>query len=110
VVSGGPMMGFALGDLSAPVTKGTSGITVLTAADVRQAEEQACVRCGRCVDVCPLNLVPTKIALAARHRDHELAQRYHIMACMECGCCAYNCPSRIPLVQLIRVGKAQLPR
>ena len=110
IISGGPMMGFAFGDLSAPVTKGTSGITVLTAEDVRQEEEQACVRCGRCVDVCPLNLVPTKIALAARHRDHELAQQYHITACMECGCCAYNCPSRIPLVQLIRVGKAQLPR
>ena len=110
VISGGPMMGFAIGDLGSPVTKGTSGVTVLTHDDVRQAEEQACVRCGRCVDVCPLNLVPTKIALAARHRDWDLAGQYHIMACMECGCCAFNCPSRIPLVQLIRMGKGLLPR
>lgn len=110
IVAGGPMMGFAVGDLATPVTKGTSGVTVFTADEVRQAEEQPCVRCGRCVDVCPLHLVPTKIALAARHRDWDLARRYHVMACMECGCCAYNCPSRIPLVQLIRMGKALLPR
>jgi Na+-translocating ferredoxin:NAD+ oxidoreductase subunit C len=110
VLSGGPMMGFALGDLDAPVTKGTSGVTVLTHEDVAQAEEHACVRCGRCVDVCPLNLVPTKIALAARHKDWDLAAQYHILACMECGCCAYACPSQIPLVQLIRMGKALLPK
>jgi len=110
VVAGGPMMGFALGELSTPVTKGTSGITVLTAAEVAQAAEMPCVHCGRCVDVCPLHLVPTRIALAARHRDWELARRYHILACMECGCCAYACPSRLPLVQLIRMGKALLPR
>jgi len=110
VVAGGPMMGFAIGDLGSPVTKGTSGMTVLTREEVRQAEEQACVRCGRCVDVCPLHLVPTKIALAARHRDWDLARQHHMMACMECGCCAYNCPSRIPLVQLIRMGKALMPR
>lgn len=110
VVAGGPMMGFAIGDLSTPVTKGTSGLTILTREEVRQDEEQPCVRCGRCVDVCPLHLVPTRIALAARHRDWDLARRYHLAACMECGCCAYNCPSHIPLVQLIRMGKALLPR
>ncbi|NCC52312.1 MAG: electron transport complex subunit RsxC [Spartobacteria bacterium] len=110
IVAGGPMMGFTLGDLRVPVTKGTSGVVVLTDADVRKSEETACVRCGRCVDVCPLNLAPTKMALAARHQDHDLARRYHIMACMECGCCAYACPASIPLVQLIRVGKAQLPK
>ncbi len=110
VVAGGPMMGFALGDLDLPVTKGTSGVTVLTHDDVAKAAETACVRCGRCVEVCPLNLVPTKIALAARHQDWALARRYHITACMECGCCAYLCPASIPLVQLIRMGKAQMPR
>lgn len=110
VVAGGPMMGFALGNLGTPVSKGTSGVTVLTAEDVAREEERPCIRCGRCVDVCPLNLVPTKIAMAARHRDWDLARQYHITACMECGCCAYSCPSRIQLVQLIRMGKAQLPR
>jgi Na+-translocating ferredoxin:NAD+ oxidoreductase subunit C len=106
IVSGGPMMGFAIASLETPVTKGTSGITLLTAEEVRKADEANCVRCGRCVDVCPLNLVPTKIALAARAGRLDIAQKYHMNVCMECGCCAYTCPSSIPLVQLIRVGKA----
>lgn len=105
VISGGPMMGFAFTNFDAPVTKGTSGITVLTDEDVAKSEETSCVRCGRCVDGCPMNLVPTKIALASRNRDIELAQHYNIMACFECGSCAYNCPAGIPLVQLIRTGK-----
>lgn len=110
VVAGGPMMGFTLGSLNVPVTKGTSGVTVLTHDDVRKAAETACLRCGRCVDVCPLNLVPTKLALASKAEDLDLAERYHITACMECGCCAYVCPASIPLVQLIRYGKASLQK
>ncbi|MFW6065916.1 MAG: electron transport complex subunit RsxC [Planctomycetota bacterium] len=110
VVSGGPMMGFAVGDLEAPLTKGAGGITVLTHEDVRRAEETQCIRCGRCVDVCPLHLVPTKMALAARNKDWEQARRYYLTACCECGCCAYVCPAAIPLVQLMRAGKAEMPR
>ncbi len=110
VISGGPMMGFTLGDLETPVTKGTSGVVVLTEAQTRKADETACVRCGRCVEVCPLGLVPTRIALAARNNDWEMARRYYITACCECGCCAYVCPAEIPLVQLIRAGKAGMPR
>jgi len=110
VVAGGPMMGFTVSDLTTPVTKGTSGITVLTHDDVRHARETACVRCGRCVDVCPLGLVPTKLALAARHELWDVAKRYYMTACMECGCCAYTCPASLPLVQLIRMGKARLPK
>ncbi len=106
VIAGGPMMGFALNSLDVPVTKGTSGIVALTREDVRRSEETSCVRCGRCVDVCPLRLVPTKIALASRHRDWETARAYHLRVCCECGCCAYVCPASIPLVQLIRMGKA----
>ncbi len=108
VVAGGPMMGFTLGSLEVPVTKGTSGITVLTHQEVRSAGETACVRCGRCVDVCPMRLVPTKLALAARAGDPDLARRYHIAACMECGCCAYTCPACLPLVQLIRLSKVMV--
>jgi electron transport complex protein RnfC len=105
VVAGGPMMGFTLGSLDVPVTKGTSGVTVLTRHEVRKASETPCVRCGRCAEVCPMRLVPTRLALAARASDAGLARRYHIAACMECGCCAYACPASIPLVQLIRLGK-----
>lgn len=109
-VSGGPMMGFTIGDLKTPVTKGTSGLTIMTADEVRKADETTCVRCGRCVDVCPLNLVPTKLAMASKFRAWDLAKQYHIMACVECGCCAYTCPASLPLVQLIRMGKAMLPK
>jgi electron transport complex protein RnfC len=110
LVAGGPMMGFTIGNLDVPVTKGASGLTVLTTEEVRKAEETTCLRCGRCVDVCPLNLVPTKIAMAGKANDMDLARRYHITACMECGCCAYLCPAGIPLVQLIRLGKVRLPK
>lgn len=108
MVAGGPMMGFAFTNQATPITKGTSGLTILTEADVAKAEETNCVRCGRCVDVCPMNLVPTKIALASRHGDVSLTRRYNIMACFECGSCAYICPASLPLVQLIRTGKAQV--
>ena len=110
LISGGPMMGFPAGSLDAPVTKGTSGITVLTHDDIRRTRETACVRCGRCVDVCPLHLVPAKLASAARHADWDMARRYHLAACCECGCCAYSCPAGIPLVQLLRTGKSLMPR
>lgn len=110
VLAGGPMMGFAIAELSMPVTKGTSGVVALTEADVRKAGETHCVRCGKCVDVCPMNLVPTKLALASRNQDWDLAQKYHLRSCIECGCCAYVCPACLPLVQLMRMGKAQMPR
>jgi electron transport complex protein RnfC len=108
VVAGGPMMGFSFSDFNTPVTKGTSGVTVLTGEDIRKTGETHCVRCGRCVDACPMNLIPTKLALACRAKDLDLAQRYHIMACFECGSCAYTCPANLPIVQLVRTGKALL--
>lgn len=110
IVAGGPMMGFTVGDLETPVTKGTSGITVLSAEETVRGKRTECVRCGRCVEVCPLRLVPTRLALAARRRNWEVARRFHIQACVECGSCAYVCPARIPLTQLIRMGKAMIPR
>ena len=110
VLAGGPMMGFAVSDLSLPITKGTSGITVLIDEDLASAEQTNCVKCGRCADVCPLNLVPTRLAQSARAKNWDLARRYYITACMECGCCAYACPASIPLVQIIRAGKAGMPK
>lgn len=108
IVAGGPMMGFSVSDPDTPVTKGTSGITVLSGKELEKSEETNCVRCGRCVDVCPMRLVPTKLGLAARSNLPELAVHYHVMSCMECGCCAYVCPGRLPLVQLIRIAKIQI--
>ena len=110
VIAGGPMMGFSMGAFTAPVTKGTSGIVALTDREIRKAAETTCVRCGRCVDACPLNLVPTRLALASRHKNWDLARRHHLQACCECGCCAYVCPASLPLVQWMRMGKAAMPR
>lgn len=108
IIAGGPMMGFSFTDPETPVTKGTSGITVLTHEEIRKAEMTTCIRCGRCADVCPMNLVPTKIAAASRSKNLNLARRYNIQACFECGSCVYICPAGLPLVQNIRTGKALL--
>lgn len=105
VIAGGPMMGFTVTDLSLPVTKGTSGLTILTRAELDAEEATACIRCGRCLDVCPLGLMPTRIAQAIRHDQLDLARRLDLEACCECGCCAYECPARVPLVQYLRMGK-----
>jgi electron transport complex protein RnfC len=108
IIAGGPMMGFAFTNPDTPITKGSSGITVLTHEEIRKADTSVCVRCGRCVDACPMHLVPTKIAMASRFKDMNLALRYNIDACFECGSCVYACPSGLPLVQNIRTGKALL--
>ena len=100
-------MGFTIANLGSPVTKGTSGITVLTSSEIEQKEQTTCVRCGRCVTACPMRLVPAKLAQAVRAENRELLDSYHINACMECGSCAFVCPAGIPLVQLIRVGKVK---
>jgi electron transport complex protein RnfC len=102
------MMGFAFTNLRTPVTKGTSGITVLTHEEIRRVDQRACIRCGRCVDACPMKLVPTKLAAASRSKNLNLARKYNIMACFECGSCAYVCPAGLQLVQHIRMGKALL--
>ena len=105
VLLGGPMMGPATPRLDVPVLKGTSGITVMTSDDVSIVEATACIRCSRCVDFCPIRLVPTRIAHSIKARDVETAEQYDLAACIECGCCSYVCPAQIPLVQYMRSGK-----
>ncbi|MBN1906424.1 MAG: electron transport complex subunit RsxC [Deltaproteobacteria bacterium] len=105
IVAGGPMMGFAFSDLTTPVIKGNTGIIVLSKEEISEGRETSCIRCGKCVDACPMNLVPTRLAMASRYNNPDIALKYHINACFECGCCAYVCPAKINLVQLIRSGK-----
>lgn len=108
LIVGGPMMGVAQYDFSAPVMKATSGILVLTEKDISKQEETACLRCGQCVSACPLNLMPTRLARLSQLERYEDAEGYGITVCMECGTCAYTCPANIPLVQWIRLGKKKV--
>jgi Na+-translocating ferredoxin:NAD+ oxidoreductase subunit C len=108
VIVGGPMMGVAQHDLSAPVMKATSGIVALTRGELGAAAETACLRCGKCLDACPLNLVPTRLARLAQVGKLEEAENEGITVCMECGSCAFICPAHIPLVQWLRLGKQRV--
>ena len=107
VLAGGPMMGPTVPSLDIPVVKGTSGITVLTEKERATWRETPCIRCGKCIDNCPLWLSPTKIAHAVKHREHELADELNMNACCECGCCSFVCPAEIALAHYIRAGKSQ---
>ena len=110
VVFGGPMMGQAQGSLDTPVTKGTTGVIVLTDAEVKPQRTYPCIRCGHCLDACPVFLNPQllgQLSLAERWEDMSAA---HLADCMLCGCCGYTCPSNIPLTQLFALAKTQLRR
>ncbi len=109
VLMGGPMMGLAQYDLEVPVVKATSGIVALTPeeADYEIPSEPVCIRCGRCVDSCPMGLVPTSLASFSHFGRLAELERLYIDDCIECGCCAYICPTRNPLVQLIKLGKRE---
>jgi len=108
LIIGGPMMGLAQPSADIPVIKGTSGILALTDQDVYLAESSPCIRCAKCVDACPVLLLPTAIAQAAEHELFKRAEKLHAVDCFECGCCSYVCPSKIPLTQWIRIAKAEI--
>lgn len=108
LIIGGPMMGLAQPSADIPVIKGTSGILALTDQDVYLAESSPCIRCAKCVDACPILLLPTAIAQAAEHELFKRAEKLHAVDCFECGCCSYVCPSKIPLTQWIRIAKAKI--
>ena len=102
IVSGGPMMGFAIFDLDVPTTKTASALLCLTKDDVSDMEPSACINCGRCVEVCPGRVVPKLLADYAEHYDEEAFVAHDGMECCECGCCSYICPAKRPLTQTIK--------
>ncbi|MCG5529041.1 electron transport complex subunit RsxC [Halorhodospira halophila] len=106
VLAGGPMMG-QVAPLEAGVAKGTNGVIALTAAEIREAEGRPCIRCGRCVDACPMGLMPFEIANRAAAGDVDGAAASGLMDCLTCGSCAYVCPSARPLVQLFHHARGQ---
>ncbi|AGA89788.1 electron transport complex, RnfABCDGE type, C subunit [Thioflavicoccus mobilis 8321] len=107
LVCGGPMMGFTLQTDEAPVTKATNCLLALTPAESPDpGSALSCIRCGRCAEVCPTNLLPQQMYWHARAKDLDKVQDYNLFDCIECGCCAHVCPSHIPLVQYYRFAKA----
>lgn len=106
IILGGPMMGLAQSSLDVPIIKGTSGVVALKEACLE--EEFPCIRCGRCVDHCPMRLIPTQIVKFIQFEKWAEAEAWGALDCVECGCCQYICPSKIRLVHWIRLGKNML--
>ncbi len=108
VLSGGPMMGITQYDLSVPTTKGTNAVTILGHSNRYTVTQPHCIRCGKCIDVCPMRLMPVLMYKSMLSHDIEEMKRCNMMDCIECGCCAYNCPASVPLVLGFRAGKQQI--
>lgn len=101
IISGGPMMGFAMFTTDTPITKTSSSILGFTKDEVKAHEPSACINCGRCVDVCPSRIIPSRLADYAEHHDAEVFQKFNGMECVECGSCSYVCPAKRQLKQSI---------
>ncbi|MCH5257157.1 MAG: electron transport complex subunit RsxC [Lachnospiraceae bacterium] len=108
IVSGGPMMGFAIFDLDVPTTKTASALLCLTEDDVSYMAPSACINCGRCVEVCPGRVVPKMLSEYAEHYDEEEFLSHNGMECCECGCCSFVCPAKRPLTQTIKSMRKML--
>lgn len=111
IVCGGPMMGFSMFDLNVPTTKTSTALLALTKDEVSAMEPGPCINCGRCVEVCPGRVIPSRLADYAEHFDEEAFLENDGMECCECGCCSYICPAKRPLTQQIKsMRKIQLAK
>lgn len=108
LLMGGPMMGLALMDDELPILKQNNAILAFAEEDVRLTEPSTCIRCGRCVDSCPMNLVPPWIAAAYQNGDAAAMEKLGVMTCMECGCCSFSCPASRQIVQTMRMAKGEV--
>lgn len=108
IISGGPLMGSAISTLNTPMGKGSSGLILFNKEEAKKRQELTCIRCCRCVDVCPMFLMPSTIASAVKHEEWESARRAGAVDCIKCGCCAFVCPSHIKLIQWIDIGKNKI--
>ena len=110
VIFGGPMMGRAVTYLETPITKGVSGILVMTVDETPEIRKiYPCIKCAECVNSCPMRLNPSMLGILSRKSEFEMmAEQYHLYDCFECGCCSYVCPANIPLVQHFRIAKTVL--
>ncbi|MCB0823395.1 MAG: electron transport complex subunit RsxC [Bacteroidales bacterium] len=105
VISGGPMMGKALNSLEAPIVKGTSGILIMQEEEAARKQVLNCIRCSRCVSVCPMGLEPYLLEKVVMFEDFERTEKERVMDCIECGSCQFTCPANRPLLDYIRLGK-----
>lgn len=106
IISGGPMMGKAVVTDEVPVTKGSSGILLIREKESRRAQEEPCIRCAKCVSVCPMGLEPYLLATLSAYKNWERVEKECVMSCIECGSCQFTCPSHRYLLDYIRMGKA----
>lgn len=106
LLAGGPMMGKALTSTEVPICKGTNSVTILSGDDARRKEPQPCIRCAKCVSVCPMGLEPYLLAKVSEIKNWERAELEDIVSCIECGSCHFTCPAHRPLLDNIRQGKA----
>lgn len=110
IIMGGPMMGFAISSLGIPVTKTTSAILFLSEDEIDTRPHSQCIRCGWCLDACPMGLEPKEIGIYVEANRPEDTEQFGVFDCFECGCCAYVCPAKRPLVQFIRLAKMKAKR
>ena len=110
VLAGGPMMGKAIVSLEVPVCKGTNSITVLTGDDAHRKAVQPCIRCGKCVDACPMGLEPYLLATLSSLKDYERLEKEDVTSCISCGSCQFTCPSHRPILDNILQGKGEVMR
>ncbi len=108
VISGGPMMGKALNTIDIPMTKGTSGVLIIPEGESRRGVVQDCIRCAKCVSVCPMGLEPYLLMTVSEQQNYERVESERTMDCIECGSCSYTCPSNRPLLDYIRLGKSEV--
>ena len=105
ILNGGPMMGRAIVDVTSPIIKGCSGITVISGQEAARGKEMPCIKCAKCVSACPMGLEPYLLSKLAKLQKWDMAEEHNTVDCIECGCCSYTCPSNLPLLDYIRVGK-----
>ncbi len=108
IIGGGPMMGRAMNNIDMPANKRTSGLLFLPEAESRRTEPENCIRCGKCVSACPMGLEPYLLAKQAELQMWDEMEQHDVMDCIDCGCCLFTCPSHRPLLDYIRMGKAQV--
>jgi electron transport complex protein RnfC len=110
IVFGGPMMGTSQPDMRTPLIKGTTGVVVLTEREVKPKRTYPCIKCGHCLDACPVFLNPSQLGILAQAGRYDEMKELHLMDCMLCGCCSYVCPSNIPLSQMFALSRSALRR